>query len=89
MVDTNISALRDKGFTKALQPHLKSSNKNEHLAALSSLAGIINEEESEIINSNKKVVKHLMRVLKRALATDERRYDGWSCKESGLSKYSA
>ena len=89
MVDSNIPILRKQEFTKALQPHLVSPDKTEHLAALSSLAGIVNEEESEIINSNKKVVKHLMKVFRKGLETEERRYDGkydsWNCKECALS----
>ena len=89
MVDSNIPILRKQEFTKALQPHLVSPDKTEHLAALSSLAGIVNEEESEIINSNKKVVKHLMKVFRKGLDSEERRYDGkydsWNCKECALS----
>ena len=86
MVDTNIPVLREKQFTDALKPHLNSTNKTYHVAALASLAGIIDEEESEIINSNKKVVKHLMKVLRRGLRTRERRYEGWTCRECALSK---
>ena len=90
LIDSNIRILREKKFIEALQPHLTSSNKAGHLAALSSLAGIVNEEESEIIVSNQKVVKHLMKVLRKGLRTEERRYhgeyDSWNCTECAVSK---
>ena len=89
MVESNIPHLRKLNFTEALQPYLKSKDKDNHLTALAGLAAIIDEEESEIINSNKKVVKHLMKVLRRALRQDDRRYDGWSCKELALGEYAS
>ena len=87
LIDSNIPYLRKYNFTEALQPYLKSKDKDEHLTALAGLAAIINEEESDIINSNRKVVKHLMKVLRRALRESDRRYEGWSCKELAFGEY--
>ena len=86
MVESTIPLLRVHNFVEVLQPYLKSKDKEDHLSALATLAAIVDEKESEIINSNKKVVKYLMKTLKFGLRREERRFNGWSCKECGLSK---
>ena len=41
----------------------RSTDKEDHLSALSIFAAIVDEKESAIINSNRKVVKRLMEFL--------------------------
>ena len=86
-VESNIPLLRQHNFTELLLPYLKSTDKEDHLSALAILAAIVDEKESEIINSNRKVVKRLMKFLRRGMRTIERRFHGWSCKELATSKF--
>ena len=87
MVEANIPRLRSLNFTEVLEPYLESPNKMYQLNCLASLAGIIDEKESEILNTKSSSVKFLMTVLKKGLASATRRYNGWSSKECALSKY--
>ena len=86
LVESNILHLRKLNFTEALQQYLTSKDKDDHLTALATLACITDEKEAEIINSNRKVVKYLMKVLRRALRESDRRFAGWSCKELAVGK---
>ena len=89
MVEANIPRLRSLCFTEVLEPYLESPNQMLQLNCLASLAGIIDEKESEILNTKTDSVKFLMTVLKRSLVAANRRYNGWSSKECALSKYKA
>ena len=86
LVESNISHLRKLNFTEVLQRFLASKDKDDHLCALAALACITDEKEAEIINSNTKVVKYLMKVLRHALKSSDRRCAGWSCKELAVGK---
>ena len=87
MVESNIPRLRSLNFTEVLVPYLDSPEKMYQLNCLASLAAIIDEKESEILNRNNDSVKFLIEVLQKGLNEPSRRYYGWSCKESALSKY--
>ena len=86
MAETNIPRLRSLNFTEVLEPYLESPEKMLQLNCLASLAGIIDEKESEILNRKTDSVKFLMTVLKKSLVAVNRRYNGWSSKECALSK---
>ena len=87
MVEANASRLRSFNFTEVLKPYLQSPEKMYQLNVLATLAGIIDEKESEILNSNNESVKFLMEVLGNGLGAANRRHNGWSCKECALSEY--
>ena len=87
MVESNVSRLRSLNFTEVLEPYLKSPEKLVQLNALASLAGFIDEKESEMLNSNQDSVKFLMKVLKNSLGSSTRRYQGWSSKESASGEF--
>ena len=86
MVDANVSRLRSLDFTEVLERYLESPEKMFQLNCLASLATIIDEKESEILNRNSESVKFLMEVLQKGLSDPKRRHNGWSCKECALSK---
>ncbi|XP_060595653.1 uncharacterized protein LOC132749773 [Ruditapes philippinarum] len=85
MRESNIGRLRSQDLVNTLQPYLESSKDMYRLNTLASLAGIINEEECEIINTNKNLVMFLMLVLKNGLKDKRHRHRGWSCKESAFT----
>ena len=86
MVESNLARLKSLSFTQVLEPYLNSPDKMIQLNCLASLAGIIDEEESEMLNRNRDSVEFLMKVLRKGLPTKNRRYNGWSCKECGYGK---
>ena len=87
MVESNTPHLRDLNFVKVLEPYLESPEKMISLNCLATLAGIIDEKESEMLNRNNESVKFLMTVLRKGLPTSIRRYNGWSCKECAFGKW--
>ena len=90
MSDACRARLRSLETIDVLWPYLKSHNSDIQIAALATLAGIIDEEESEIIKSNEESVKVVMDKLREGLQDESRRstsgQSAWSCKECGLSK---
>ncbi|XP_053382963.1 uncharacterized protein LOC128549690 [Mercenaria mercenaria] len=86
MRESNIARLRDLDMIRSLQPFLSSSNDMLALTALASLAGIINEEECEIINGHKNTVEILLDYFRESLKDEMRRCsEGWSAKECGFT----
>ncbi|XP_053382962.1 uncharacterized protein LOC123539905 isoform X2 [Mercenaria mercenaria] len=85
MRESNIARLRSLDMISSLQPFLSSSNDMFALNALASLAGIINEEECEIINGHKNTVMILLDCLRKGLKDKMRRCKGWSAKECGYT----
>ena len=89
MVDTCRTRLRKVKTIEVLQPFLKSPNPDIQIGALATLAGVIDEEESDIIKSNEESVIVLMDKLRQGLQAESRRSKGqsnWSCKECAMSK---
>ena len=87
MRDADVTILRALDFTSAVQPYLKSLDQNLRLCALGTLASIVDEKESEIINANRDTVGMLLQYLQKGSEKPKRRYDGWSCKELAYSKF--
>ncbi|XP_052260659.1 uncharacterized protein LOC127864812 [Dreissena polymorpha] len=85
MRPNNNQRLRTLDFTSVMQPYLTSTDEMFSLTALATLASIVNEAESEIINAAHDRVKFLLKVLQKGLATKLRRCNGWSCKECGYT----
>ena len=85
MRDAGITILRTLDFTSAIQPYLKSLDLNVRLLALATLASIVDEKESEIINANQDTVGMLLQYLQ--IGSEEPRHDGWSCKELAYSEF--
>ncbi|KAL4217626.1 hypothetical protein ACF0H5_022368 [Mactra antiquata] len=81
MVESNVNALREAGLIDIMQPLLKSPFEITSMCALATLAGIINEQECDIINGNKEIVMLLLDMLRKGQKTKAHRYQGWSCKE--------
>ncbi|XP_060590789.1 uncharacterized protein LOC132745820 [Ruditapes philippinarum] len=87
MRETNILNLRNAGILSCLKPYLKSPNTKYALTALASLAGVINEEESNVIKSNKDIVMILLDCIREGMKDKMRECRGWSCQESVFSKF--
>ena len=87
MRDANVTILRDLDFTSAVQPYLESPIQMTRLNALATLASIVDEKESEIINANQRSVELLLQCLEKGSENPLRRHNRWSCKESAFSKF--
>jgi hypothetical protein len=78
----NIDRLRNLDMTATLQPYLESKQEMTRISTLATLANIVTEKECHIINSHDKVVGLLLLVVTYGAKKKERRFNGWSCKES-------
>ena len=87
MFDSCLTRLRNLHITEALQPYLRSTNSEIQLTTLAALAGIIDEKESEMINSNEESVLNLMKKLRNGLKTKLRQSAGWNCYECARSRF--
>ncbi|KAJ8310041.1 hypothetical protein KUTeg_011906 [Tegillarca granosa] len=81
MYDDHHDKLHQRNFVQILTPYLESPDKNVSLSSLATLADIIIEEESGIIQTNPKILNALMNRLNKALKNKGRREGGWSVCE--------
>lgn len=80
-VEDFTTALRELGVIKVVTPYLKSKSDVRKLVALGVLAGIVNEEESEIIKSDSALIGFMLKCLQKAMNDKIRRCHGWSVRE--------
>ncbi|KAL5013584.1 hypothetical protein ScPMuIL_007854 [Solemya velum] len=83
MVESSISRLRSLDFTSTLIPFLSSNSEVTQLQAMASLADIVDEKESEVLQTHPDNIQFVMTVLGKSLGAKDRRHIGWSAKELG------
>ena len=84
--EKNVPKLRKLNLIEALKPYLEPHSEMLRLGSLATLADILNEEESEILKSNTKVITFIVKCLKGAMKNKMRRSNGWSVREIARSK---
>ncbi|KAL3855662.1 hypothetical protein ACJMK2_014869 [Sinanodonta woodiana] len=84
-IDQNIPRLRSLEIVPVLDSFLDAKKEMYHLAALATLANIIDEQESEILRDKPDVVIFLLETLKLAIQNDKRDDKGWSAHECAMA----
>lgn len=78
MVEDNVQNVRDVECIEALKPYLDSKDNTILLLCLATLANLVDETESGILNRKPDVIEFLMSTITKALKCKERMYYGWS-----------
>ncbi|KAJ8322282.1 LOW QUALITY PROTEIN: hypothetical protein KUTeg_000753 [Tegillarca granosa] len=81
MVDENISRLRDLKFVDILTKYLDYPNHCVRFDAITALADLVNDAESEVLQEGQHTFKFLNTVLKLALEDEQRHYYGFAAWE--------
>ncbi|XP_064597655.1 uncharacterized protein LOC135464094 [Liolophura sinensis] len=80
-VDSAYKRLRELDYTTILLPYLTVDVDRFKMSSILSLANLVDEEESALINTSVEAVKFLLVRLGKALQDSGRRNMGWSAKE--------
>ena len=81
MFEDKIEQIRSVGCIEAMKPYLDSQDKTIRLLCLATLADLVNEFESAILQSNGAVIQFLVDTISMAMKAEEKSWDGWSLKE--------
>ncbi|KAK3584399.1 hypothetical protein CHS0354_010175 [Potamilus streckersoni] len=88
-VDENVTPLRDKDFVAIVSPYLDSKTEQDRFKTLASLANLIDEKESEILQGKDDLLKMFLETLQKALQTIDHtclvNSETWSAWESTLT----
>ena len=87
--EENVPELREIGVIEASKPYLESHVDMRRLSCLAILADLVNEQESQLLQSNSDSIAFLIKCLNTAVAQETRRSNGWSAREIARSKFFA
>lgn len=85
--EENVPELREIGVIEATKPYLESHVAMRRLSCLAILADVVNEQESQLLQSNNDSIAFLIKCLNTAVAEKARRSNGWSAREIARSKF--
>ena len=85
--EENVPELREIGVIEAAKPYLESHLDMRRLSCLAILADLVNEQESQLLQSNSDSIAFLIKCLNTAVAQETRRSNGWSAREIARSKF--
>lgn len=87
--EETVPELREMGVIEATKPYLESHVAMRRLSCLAILADVVNEQESQLLQSNNDSIAFLIKCLNTAVAEKARRSNGWSAREIARSKFFA
>ncbi|XP_071100855.1 uncharacterized protein [Haliotis cracherodii] len=83
MHDPCVPHLRSHNYTPVLLSYMDSKLSMSRLAAIAALADILDEKESDLLQSHKEGIKFLIKIFENSLKKRQHINRGWSSKELG------
>lgn len=86
MVDANVTIIRNHKYVDILIKYLDHEKNDVKFIAIATLADIVNEEESSLLQRGQHTFEFLCRVFKKSLEAEDRHHLGWPAWELARSK---